>query len=1201
MLVSKKFLLIGALVLAALVIARSGSAPAATQWEPIGPDGGDRYELKISPYDNQTLFVYGSGGIHKSIDAAASWDSVSTPEMEKMNSILSLDFDLLYPQTIFLGGTSRGMWKSVDGGDTWIEVNNGIPEVSALLGRHVPTNSVVISPTGAVFAGSSNPSAFADPEAAWIYCSTDGGITWQGMDSGIDILSVEPLTQTENVLLSKDVEGQIWAMVYGGGIFRLEHGAWISHNGNLPASALRGTHLAHHPTKTGNLCLGTEDGWVYQSSDYGRTWTSLTLPVELDGLPVLPLVYFVGMDPNNEDAIFVRANDNYGSNEQPLFIPRGDQTAGNGLYYSFDRGVSWVRYPVFLFRITIDPTEVVSGLLPGVGDVVRSKVAYITTGGYSCVNKSTDGQSNYSTAVTGLDNVLVNTVWAHPNPPAPYASVIIGGAESGLYLSEDGASPTWKRQASTTGSMYTWSFAANYQDPNEAFYSTGNPAFNFTSERGVYVTDLSCLESVESSCPPGQQLLSDTGVWKVVTTPVHPSRVYAACQEAGVLYSVDSGQNWLSLNDGLTLPESVTDLILTADGSPMFASTRSSNGSETLPGPDQWWPAWGEAGAIYSFDSGQQQWAKLSGVDVAVIGLALDTANNVLYAATVQGIFRSEDNGDTFQQYVWDEMFTDILVDPGRDGVIFASSFNGVYRALDGGLGWELMNTGLESYETNQLAIDTGTGIVYLASSGGSIFRLPPDASPQPDISLDVSAIDFGAVPIGFMSEAFVTITNHGEADLVVDSIVPDHGDISIVESFPQTLAPWTTSKVTVQFAPTAEQTVNAFAVITSDDPDTPTVSLPVDGEGVPPIEPIPDVKVNGSDGPLTIDAGTTVNVTIDIPAGDYLGQPAEFWISVDTPLGLQWFVEGTGWVLSVTPIPFNTGGTISSFSIPIDMGSELLVGDYDFQCSVDNIINGTFDPVWQDMLSLTIQSVIPPVPDLKLNGQDGPLTLTYGTQATLFVALTANDYLGQPAEFWISAQTPFGTYWFVEGSGWVESITPVAYKADGTIGDLDFSIGMGSVLPAGSYVYEFSVDNIVNGTLDQVWFDTLDLTIEAAADPIPDIMVTGQDGPMSQIFSPAVSLNVSLSPGGYQGEPAELWISVQTPVGQYWFVAGSGWVPSTTPVLGINTVIADINHPINLGSRLPKGSYQFEFTVDNVVNGEFDSVWTDSVSMSVQ
>ena len=105
----------------------------------------------------------------------------------------------------------------------------------------------------------------------------------------------------------------------------------------------------------------------------------------------------------------------------------------------------------------------------------------------------------------------------------------------------------------------------------------------------------------------------------------------------------------------------------------------------------------------------------------------------------------------------------------------------------------------------------------------------------------------------------------------------------------------------------------------------------------------------------------------------------------------------------------------------------------------------------------------------------------------------------------------------------------------------------------------------------------------------------------MSQIFSPAVSLNVSLSPGGYQGEPAELWISVQTPVGQYWFVAGSGWVPSTTPVLGINTVIADINHPINLGSRLPKGSDQFEFTVDNVVNGEFDSVWTDSVSMSVQ
>jgi hypothetical protein len=354
---------------------------------------------------------------------------------------------------------------------------------------------------------------------------------------------------------------------------------------------------------------------------------------------------------------------------------------------------------------------------------------------------------------------------------------------------------------------------------------------------------------------------------------------------------------------------------------------------------------------------------------------------------------------------------------------------------------------------------------------------MPPDNPPRPGIAFDVSGIDFGQAPVGFTQESSIIITNHGEIDLTVDSIVPDHGSINIVESFPQTLAPWTTSTVTVQFSPAATGVVNAYAVISSNDPDAPTIYFPVDGEGVPPIEPVPDVKING---------------------------------------------------------------------------------------------------------------------------QDGPLSLTFGTQATLSVDLIANDYLGQSAEFWISAQAPFGLYWLVEGTGWVPSATPVAFKTDGIIADQGFSFDLGDSLPIGSYVYEFSVDNIVNGTLDQVWVDTLDMTIEAA-DPIPDIMVNGQDGPMAQDLGAATSLNVSLSPGGYQGEPAELWISAQTPVGLYWYVAGSGWVPSSIPVRGVSTAIAEINHTINLGSRLPRGGYRFEFTVDNAANGALDSVWTDSVTMFVQ
>ena len=1202
MLASRKFLFIGALVVAALTLAFAGPASAATQWEPLGPYGGDRFELKISPYDNQTLFVYGVQGIHKSVDGGATWYSVSTPDMEKMNGILSLDFDPLNPLTMYLGGTTRGIWKSVDGGETWADVSNGIPMLSAQIGLRIPIYSLVVSPTGVIYAGSGDPSTFGVPGAAWIYESVDAGGTWQAMDSGVGILSGEPLTQSKNVLLSKDLEGQIWAMVYGGGVFRLEHGAWVSHRGDLPERALRATHLAHHPTEAGSLYLGTEDGWVYSSSDYGRTWTAVALPDELAPLPVLPMVYFVGVDPNNADMIIVRANDNYGSSEQPLFRPRGDQTAGGGLYYTFDRGGQWLYYPVFLFRLTLDPAEVFSGTIPGVGVVARSKVSYLTTGGYSSVNKSVDGQSNYSSAVEGIDNVLINTVWAHPNPPAPYASVVIGGAESGLYLTEAGASPAWKRQQSTNASVYTWSLAPNYQDQNEVFYGVGNPSFDFQAERGVYVTDLSCLQSVESSCPPGTQLLSDVGVWRVVTTPADPLKIYAACQEDGVMYSDDGGQNWQTLNDGLTLPASVTDLILAPDGSPMLASTRTSNGSDTEFGPNQWLPARSESGSLYSFDAQQQQWTKLDSIDAAIIGMDMDVTNTILYAATVMGIYRSDDNGATCQNYVWEDIFTDVLVDQSAPEIVYAGSFNGVYRALDGGLGWAQMNAGLESHEANQLSIDTGTGDVYLATSGGSIFRRPPDASPESVISLDIPDLDFGTVPVGFMSEASVTITNYGEANLDVQSIVPDHGDITIVESFPQTLAPWTTSVVTVRFSPTAIQTVNAFAVITSNDPAAPTISFPVNGEGVAPNPVIPDVKINGSDGPLTLPRSASVNVSIGITAGDYAGQPAELWIGCNNPVtGMQWFVEGSGWAPSPTPIVYSASSIIADVQIPIDMGSGLTIGDYDFEFTVDNVVNGSLDAVWRDTLTMTIEPQADPALDVKLNGSDGPLTLGFGTPVTVTVDLVAGDYVGTPTELWISADTPIGMQWYAEGSGWAVSATPIAFRIDSAMGDFQIPIDMGSTLPAGDYDYVFTVDNVINGTLDAVWQDSLSSTIVPVVAPTPDVKINGADGPVSVTVGTNVTVSINLTAGDYAGQSAEFWIGLQTPFGPYWFVEGSGWTQSATPIVYKNgSVIANLSLPINMGSGLPAGAYDFELTVDNVINGSLDQVWSDSAGLTI-
>lgn len=924
---------------------------AANQWESLGPYGGDRFDLRISPQDNQTLFVYGFRGIHKSVDGGASWRSVFTPEMMKGNSVIALDFDSLNFSHVYIGGSSQGIWRSYDNGETWTACNSGIPERSTNL--YVPISSLAFDSGGILYAGISENGVVLDPPPAWIYSSNNAGDSWVDADSGI-VVSAPVLYQKVSVLLSRDAAGQMWAMVYGGGVFRLEGGVWVSHNGNLPTSALRATHLAHHPTDAGHLYLGTEDSWTYETTNGGATWTAMTLPGELSGLSVLPLIYFIGIDPNNASLINIRANDSVGSIEQPLFRPRPEQNQGSGLYTSFNGGAQWTKQSITLFRKVFDPSDITTGNIPGIGTVTRSTTSYVITGGYRSVNKSTDGQMNYDTITNGVNCVLMNTVWVHPNPPPGYEEIIYSGAESGIYLTSRQTAPAWKRQTPVDGLLYTWSFAEDFRDQSQVFYSTGNPAWSYAAQRGIYSTSVDCLNNPESECAPGTQLLADVGVWKVVTTPANPLKIYAACQEDGVMFSSNGGQTWNTLNAGLTLPISITDIILDGSGRPLYAASRTSNGDTSFDYEKNWGANQDEAGAIYAFNQQTQQWAQLPLVDAAVMALDFDATNNVLYAASVQGVLRSDNDGATWSQFAPWLIFTDVVIDPTQVDTLYASSFAGLYQSFDRGLNWVLKDESLRNLEINQLAIDSTTGTLYAATNGESVYRLSSD--PQPRVGLTVAALDFGSIPVGFTKQMTFAITNTGDMDLVVQSVACGNAAFSILESFPQTIRPWKTATVSVVFSPLAAGPVNANLVVSGNDPVQPTTALPLSGAGTTPVPLVADMKVNGSNGPLTVNYGTTVKPSITMTAGDYVGQPAEYWVYVHTPFGTYWFVLGRGWVLSSAPLVCKSN-LITNISPAMNLGSvRLPKGSYTFGFGVDTTVDGIYGPAWGDMADLTVR-----------------------------------------------------------------------------------------------------------------------------------------------------------------------------------------------------------------------------------------------------
>jgi|GEM_PF-7111187 hypothetical protein len=130
--------------------------------------------------------------------------------------------------------------------------------------------------------------------------------------------------------------------------------------------------------------------------------------------------------------------------------------------------------------------------------------------------------------------------------------------------------------------------------------------------------------------------------------------------------------------------------------------------------------------------------------------------------------------------------------------------------------------------------------------------------------------------------------------------------------------------------------------------------------EGVVSSEPLPDIKANGSDGPVNLQHGDPLSVTIALTPGDMAGQGADWWVIARDPSFRYYFYDSdTGrWVLkclSCMPIVSYQGGLIemgpyevlNTTAGPQMLGintADLPTGTYTFYFGVDLDMDGRMD-----------------------------------------------------------------------------------------------------------------------------------------------------------------------------------------------------------------------------------------------------------------
>ncbi len=294
------------------------SADAGATWMRVGLEASEHIGMiALDPRDTDVVYVAAQGplfrpggdrGLYKTTDGGETWENLlQISEDTGVNEVVldPDDPDVIYATTyqrrrrvgqLVGGGPESGIYKSVDGGDTWTKLTEGLPDTDmgriplALDDREDPKTLFALIP--------------AQDDLSGLYRSVDEGQSW------------ERIGQQEagggpgggpggGGRAGAEAEGPQEPRWFSGGNPEYYHelhldphrpGYIYSVNTNLDLSTDRGetwgragweqkgVHVDHHalafdPDNPDHILLGN-DGGLYESYDAGETWRFFTnLPV----------------------------------------------------------------------------------------------------------------------------------------------------------------------------------------------------------------------------------------------------------------------------------------------------------------------------------------------------------------------------------------------------------------------------------------------------------------------------------------------------------------------------------------------------------------------------------------------------------------------------------------------------------------------------------------------------------------------------------------------------------------------------------------------------------------------------------------------------------------------------------------------------------------------------------------------------------